>query len=408
MNQAVILEGALTILICGIAAWVSVFVVYYLVLGILYFCVQEKTPSAAKSYKNFVVIVPAHNEELMIGTAIDSWRQVDYPTSSFAVYVVADNCTDGTADVVLSKEVKCLVRSEPTNKGKGQALSWAIDRVPLDRFDAVVFVDADCTVSGDFLRAMNDRLMSGAKVIQGFDGVRNPDESIMTRLMQITNVMKNLLFAHAKSKLGLSVPLMGTGMCFDTRVIKQVAWSAFSIGEDLEQYAYLIRAGLFPEFEPRAIVYAHEASTLAQAYTQRVRWAAARMQQVGLGGRTLMSGLKCGDVRLIDAALTLLAPNYAMLANLSLMGLIGSMLLDIPPQQALVAWFLLLVGAQGLYFAMGMTVSRMSFKSLASLLFAPVFLVWKLGIDLVALTNVRQYLWVRATRPTESAKREIR
>src|SRR5262245_47140683 len=47
----------------------------------------------------FVVLVPAHNEETTIATILASMTAQRYPESLFAVHVVADNCTDNTAEV---------------------------------------------------------------------------------------------------------------------------------------------------------------------------------------------------------------------------------------------------------------------------------------------------------------------
>ena len=388
-----------------IAGGASCFVMYQLMWGCLYFLVNDNPSVTVEPCTRFLVLIPAHNEELILETALRSWNTVQYPRTLFTVCVIADNSTDRTAEISRLSGAICLERIDSENRGKGQALAWALKQLPLDDYDAVVFVDADCTVSSDFLAAMNERLVRGARVIQGFDGVLNPDDSMMTRLMHITNVMKNLLFSHAKSKLGLSVHLMGTGMCFDRMTLQQVAWKAFSIGEDLEQFAHLAAAGIRVEFEPRAIAYAQEASSMGQAYSQRVRWASARMQLLGVGSRLFLAGIRKHDFRMLDAGVSLLCPNYSMLANVTLAGLFISLFVVSPPARNILScWFALLVAAQVLYFCMGIVVSRLSLKALCSLGFAPVFLLWKLGVDVIAVLNLRRSLWVRTSRSPHGGK----
>lgn len=388
-----------------VAAWATCFVLYLLLWGWLYFLVKEKPWEIAEPSKRFLVLIPAHNEELVLGTALQSWQMVHYPRSLFQVCVIADNSTDRTAEIARSSDALCLVRTDVENRGKGQALAWAVKQVPIDEYDAVVFVDADCTVSPGFLYAMNQRLISGARVIQGFDGVLNPDDSMMTRLMHITNVMKNLLFSYAKSKLGFSVHLMGTGMCFDRKMLQEVAWKAFSIGEDLEQFGHLAAAGIRVEFEPRAVAYAQEASSMRQAYSQRVRWASARMQLLGVGARLLLAGMRKHNLHLLEAGVSLLCPNYSMLANVTLTGLFISLVaVPYPDRNVLSLWFALLVAAQVLYFFMGIVVSKLSLKALCSLGFVPVFLVWKLGVDVIAILNLRRAPWVRTGRTPPAGK----
>jgi len=78
--------------------------------------------------------------------------------------VIADNSTDRTAEIARSFNVICLERTDVENRGKGQALAWAMKEVSIDEYDAIVFVDADCTVSPGFLSAINQRLISGAEL----------------------------------------------------------------------------------------------------------------------------------------------------------------------------------------------------------------------------------------------------
>jgi 1,2-diacylglycerol 3-beta-glucosyltransferase len=388
-----------------VAAWASCFVLYQLLWGCLYFLIKDKPSEIAESSKRFLIFIPAHDEELILGIALESWQTVQYPRGLFQVCVIADNSTDRTAEIARSSGAICLERTDIENRGKGQALAWAMKEVPIGEYDAVVIVDADCTVSPGFLSAMNQRLIGGARVIQGFDGVLNPDDSMMTRLMHITNVMKNLLFSHAKSKLGFSVHLMGTGMCFDRKTLQEVAWKAFSIGEDLEQFGHLAAAGVRVEFEPRAVAYAQEASSMRQAYSQRVRWASARMQLLGVGARLFLAGLRNHNFHLVEAGISLLCPNYSMLANVTLAGLFLSLFALSPPARNILSWwFALLVAAQVLYFFMGIMVSKLSLKALCSLGFAPVFLLWKLGVDVIAVLNLRRSLWVRTSRSPHAGK----
>jgi cellulose synthase/poly-beta-1,6-N-acetylglucosamine synthase-like glycosyltransferase len=231
-------------------------VAYLLFLAGTYFLAADAYPPRVLPDRRFAVLIPAHNEELVIAASLQSWLKVDYPRQMFTLHVIADNCTDRTIEIARGLGVTAWDRRDDQNRGKGQALAWALRTIGLPETDAIVVVDADTTVDPAYLKLMNDRLMSGAKVVQGYDGVMNPYESAMTCLMQITNVMKNLLFNYAKSKLGLSVQLMGTGMCLDRTVLQQIGWKAFSIGEDGEQFAHLAKAGVRVEFEPRAKVFA--------------------------------------------------------------------------------------------------------------------------------------------------------
>ena len=394
-----VLLWALVVLACLLTLCVA----YLLFLAGAYFFVPDPQVPRVPPAKRFCVLIPAHNEELIIATSLQSWLKIDYPNEMYLVHVIADNCTDRTIEIAQSLGATVWDRQDYDNRGKGQALAWALQTIDLAQTDAVVIVDADTTVDPAYLRIMNDRLVRGGKVIQGYDGVMNPYESAMTCLMQITNVMKNLLFNYAKSKIGLSVQLMGTGMCLEKDVLKQIGWKAFSIGEDGEQFAHLAEAGIRVEFDPRARVFAQEASSFGQAYTQRVRWSAGRMQLSGLGVRLLLDGARQRNVHLVDAALTFLLPNYAMLANLTIGALILVALVDLPARMMLAIWLGTLLLGQVLYLLLGIVMAKPSNKMLLSLAFAPAFLIWKVVIDLVSIAHLRQSTWVRTRREPSTA-----
>ncbi len=384
------------------ACLLTLCVAYLLFLAGVYFFVPDPRIPRVPPARRFAVLIPAHNEELIIATSLQSWLKVDYPKEMYQLHVIADNCTDRTIDIAQSLGATAWDRQDHENRGKGQALAWALQTIDLTQTDAVVIVDADTTVDPAYLKIMNDRLVTGGKVIQGYDGVMNPYESAMTCLMQITNGMKNLLFNYAKSKIGLSVQLMGTGMCLEKVVLKEIGWKAFSIGEDGEQFAHLAKAGIRVEFEPRARVFAQEASSFGQAYTQRVRWSAGRMQLSGLGVHLLADGMRQRDVHLVDAALTFLLPNYAMLANLTIGSLILVAVVDLPAKMMLMTWLGTLLLGQMLYLLLGIGLAKPSKKVLLSLAFAPAFLAWKVMIDLVSLAHLRQSTWVRTRRASSA------
>jgi len=392
----------LSLALAVIACLLTLCVAYLLFLAGVYFFVPDPRFPRVPPAKRFCVLIPAHNEELIIATSLQSWLKVDYPKEMFQLHVIADNCTDRTIEIAQSLGATVWDRQDYENRGKGQALAWALQTIDLAQTDAVVIVDADTIVDPAYLKIMNDRLVMGGKVIQGYDGVMNPYESAMTCLMQITNVMKNLLFNSAKSKIGLSVQLMGTGMCLEKDVLKRIGWKAFSIGEDGEQFAHLAKAGIQVEFEPRAKVFAQEASSFGQAYTQRVRWSAGRMQLSGLGVHLLADGMRQRDVHLMDAALTFLLPNYAMLANLTIGCLILIGVVDFPWRAVLAIWFGALLLGQVLYLLLGIIVAKPSAKVLLSLAFVPAFLIWKVMIDLVSIAHLRQSTWVRTRRESST------
>ncbi len=402
------LQHALWLPYYALALTTGFFVFYYWVFALAFFLRRPPRVADASPSKTFLIVIPAHNEELVLGRSLDSVYRSRYPGGMYDVVVIADNCTDSTADVASRKGARVLRRNDGANRGKGHALRRAFERLDLRAYGAVVIVDADTLVDERFLSIMNNYLCAGHQVIQGHNGMSNPGDNPLTEMVYVTSVLKNRLFNEAKHGLGLSVSLMGTGMCFDARVIRQYGWTALSVGEDWEYSATLARRGVHIAFATEALTYAEEARSFSQAFGQRLRWAGGKIEvSWRLGLALLFEAAVRGNVRLADAALNVLAPNYSLLANVS----IGQTLLALfyptgPLKTVLLGWAAFLLLLQACYLLLGALVGPSSRKTPSALLLAPPFLAWKLLVDVFAVLGVRRTLWSRTTRNAATRLRQ--
>ncbi|HAA42990.1 MAG TPA: glycosyl transferase family 2, partial [Ruminiclostridium sp.] len=157
-----------------------------------------------KTYKNkdffpnkkFALIVAAHNEEKVITHIIDSLFKQNYPKNLFDVFVIADNCTDKTAEIAEKHGAIVYRRFNSTLRGKGHALEWMFERIfEMDKkYDAICVFDADNLVSSNFLLEMNKQLCRGHKVIQGYIDSKNPYDSWITCSYSIAFWLSNRIF----------------------------------------------------------------------------------------------------------------------------------------------------------------------------------------------------------------------
>jgi cellulose synthase/poly-beta-1,6-N-acetylglucosamine synthase-like glycosyltransferase len=397
------LWGALWFPYYALAVTTAAFVFYYWFFALSFLLRRRPCIPEAPASKRFLIVIPAHNEEAVLAKALDSVYRSTYPRVLYEVLVIADNCHDATAEIARKKGAQTLRRYDDVNRGKGHALRWAFDRVEFGAYDAVVVADADTVLDERFLAVMNAYLRAGYQVIQGNNGMSNPGDNPLTELIYVTNVLKNQLFNEAKHKLGLSVSLMGTGMCFDTRVIRQHGWTAFSVGEDWEYSAILSESGTQITFAPEAKTYAEEARSFSQAFGQRLRWAVGKLEvSWRFGLVALIRAVISGDLRRIDAALNVLVPNYSLLANLSL----GQLVLTVwyppgPLKWAWLGWAFLMLLLQAGYLLLGVLIGGSFRKTVPALLLAPPFLVWKLFVDLLAVLGVGRTTWSRTARNVE-------
>src|ERR1700753_3597765 len=119
---------------------------YLLILTLL--SGRPQTPPPSSRRMRFDIIVPAHNEEAVIVAAVRSLLAVDWPADRFRVVVVADNCTDSTAEIASAAGAHVLSRFDPGRRGKGYALDFAFAASRAEgQADALLVVDADAKVS---------------------------------------------------------------------------------------------------------------------------------------------------------------------------------------------------------------------------------------------------------------------
>lgn len=378
---------------------------YQWLLAMIVIVRQEHIPVEANGLPTtrFLVLMPAHNEELCLKSTLTSLCSTRYPKQLVRVVVIADRCTDGTVVIAKEMEVECLDRTTG-QPGKGPAIAWALDELTQKdpAFDALVIVDADTIVDPEIFGAFGRELVSGHDVQQGYCYISNPWQSTFTRIIAVTSVMRNKLFYAGKNGAGLPAMLAGTGMCFSKRIVDQYGWKAFSVGEDWEFSAALVLAGEKISFNPAARVFQLESTGLRQASRQRLRWAGGRHAVAGESvAKLVKKGLKDCSLYPLDAALTLVAPNYSSQASLGLLALIGAwLLLGDVMWTWLMPWSLGVLASLGAYFLLGVAYTESPLKALIGVVLIPIFLPWRLVIEIFGLLGFGRKVWFRTSRIT--------
>jgi cellulose synthase/poly-beta-1,6-N-acetylglucosamine synthase-like glycosyltransferase len=380
--------------------YLSFYVIYNLSLILIHFLVPKSTPTQTTPATAFKILVPAHNEELLIGRILRSIRNQDYPKELYDVLVVADNCTDQTAKIAESDDVRTLERNDSRFAGKGYAIKYGLEYLKNESYDAVFIIDADSIVAETVLRELDREIQRGARIMQCYNGLANPDDSWFTRLMDVSRTLGNEVLEPAKEIIGLSSHLMGNGMCFVRDVIDGYGWDAFTVGEDWEYYAKLVMKGERIAFVNKARVYHRESADLEQATSQRLRWSSGRFAIAAKYGIQLfLNGIKSGSIMKMDAAMPLLLPNPSLGISLTLLMFMLCLVVTFPGDEGIVpAWFGLLIILQLAFFLIGVMYVKNKKKKLTALLFAPVFLIWKSGLDLLSVAGIGRKFWVRTER----------
>ncbi len=352
--------------------------------------------------KRFAVLVAAHNEEQVIGPLLENLKRMDYPKELYDVYVIADNCDDQTAAIARQAGVKVAERFSDSERGKGYAIRWMLERlkeINID-YDAVVMFDADNLVATHFLRAMNDRLLDGNKVIQGYLDIKNPFDSWVSISMAISYWYTNRMWQLSRSHLKLSSALGGTGLCVDMKLLQQLGWHATGLTEDVEFGARCVTKGIYPVWAHEAKVYDEKPITLRASLRQRLRWMqghfnCAQQYMMPLLG----ASMKESNLAKLDAAIYLFQPMRFLI--LFFTGFMVLFQLYVPDTSAvsvvtelLPTWFWVVVNVFILIqMPLAMLLERVPWMAYLGLPLFPLFMFTWFPVTFLALFTRHNRVW---------------
>lgn len=357
---------------------------------------EKKFPPTIK----FAIVIPAHNESMVIKHTLDSLKQVDYPEHLYEVFVIADNCEDNTVEIAKQIGVTCCERKDTSNRGKGYALKWAFEHL-LKEGDhgAYIIIDADTLMDKAFLKTVNQKIMEGARAIQGYYDVLHPERSPMGSLSYLGFVLSRNLRYKGRTRLGWTTNLLGNGMCFTREVIERFGWCATSIVEDIEYEMILQLNGIRVAFEPDARIYAEIPDTFSRSESQRGRWDIGKFEvRNKYLLKLLKEGVKRRDLSYFDAALELLIPPFSLFVMLFLACFLLFLILDFRGLNInFYLWTFLMTGLI-IYITGGLMLARTSSKVYLNLLYAPYFLLWRLWVIIAGMWNKNHRVWVKTER----------
>lgn len=290
--------------------------VYLLILAIAAFAYRESQVRAEPTSR-LVVLVPAHNEQDLIGRCIASLKSQDYRLDRFRTFVIADNCTDETEALARAAGADVLVRDVPEARGKGQALRWAMDQLVTSAVppDAFVVVDADSVADRGLLRGLASHLESGAEAVQAEYLVLADEASPRVQLRAVAFLLFHRVRFAGRAALHLPCSLVGNGMLLSRTMIERHPWNAFSGAEDLEYSVTLRVGGVRPVFAGSALVRGPVPASRRSAQVQRERWEGGRLYVARTAlPRLLRTIVIDRRVSVVDAAVDLVVPPLGLLA----------------------------------------------------------------------------------------------
>ena len=283
---------------------------------------------------------------------------------------------------------------------KASALNWLLQKLEHDQliYEAYAILDADSIVDPMFLQVMNKGLTQGDQALQAHNNVLNITDSPSTALRWLGLTLMNHVRPLGRNGLRCSSTLTGNGMCLSRSLLNHYPWQAFSLAEDYQYYLNLVLHGEKAIYMPEAIVRSVMPSTFAQMRTQDIRWEASESSQSvwTTTWKLLKAGIKNRDFARIEAIAELLTPPLSPLIGWCLLTLVSSLALW-SLSDLLIS--LLLIGGLIYYISTAFYLLRPPRTVFTALLYAPIFMLWKLWVVLVLKRNKKHTAeWVRTNR----------
>ena len=296
---------------------------------------KEARPQAR--LHKYAAVVSARNEENVIGDLIASLKAQHYPSELLDIYIVADNCTDRTAEVAEAAGAIVYRRSNRTEVGKGYALDWFFARLCRERrdYDGYFVFDADNLVDPDFVVEMNRTFDSGKyDALTSYRNSKNFGSCWISAGYSIWFLREARFLNAVRCALGLNCAISGTGFLVSDRLIREnKGWPFHLLTEDIQFSVDCAARGLRIGYCGRAMVYDEQPVTMRQSWDQRLRWSKGFYQVDAKYGWALLRGIFYGGRRGFSCYDMLMTIAPAMLLNVGLIlfnGVIVAASLSLP------------------------------------------------------------------------------
>ena len=252
--------------------FVFIYSLYFIIFGILPLFKKKKKEKTFDAKHRFRIIIAARNEELVIPDLIDSLKKQDYPKDMYDIYVAPNNCTDNTKKVSLEHGAKIIDIKVPV-KSKGEVLNYIYKKFRNDKsFDTYVIFDADNVVDKNFLKEMNNKLLNGYEVAQGFRDCKNLYDNWLSGSYAISYYLQHLFLYETREKLGASASINGTGYVITKKALEKLNYKATTLTEDIELNTVCAINNQKIGYASKAILYDEQVAKFGSSIKQRNRW----------------------------------------------------------------------------------------------------------------------------------------
>ncbi len=252
-----------------------------LIYIILFFVRAKKYPVAEKKHR-FGIVIPARNESSVIADTVKCILSSKYPKDMFDVYVVADNCTDNTAELARNAGATVFERFDPDPKHHkaGYALKYLFEKImelhPDHYYEAFIKFDADNLMEPDYISRMNDAFDAGVKCARGYSNSKNIDQNVITGISGLWYIRDCRFASNFRSAIGQGTMLGGAGMMFAAEIIEKHGWDCLTASDDTEfTMRRLNQDKIKTMYVKDAVVYEDQPSTIKDTFKRYKRMSGA-------------------------------------------------------------------------------------------------------------------------------------
>ena len=258
------------------------------------------------------ILIPAHNEAEQIKEVIEGLQM--QLSDRDRVIVIADNCHDNTAELARSTGVEVLERENKTERGKGYALDYAMQKIKSDPPEVLVILDGDCLVEPDTIKNITQKAIATGRPVQATYLMEQPENpSLKDNISMFSIKVKNLVRLLGLNRLGWHSLLTGSGMAFPWSLISQVSLAGSKTTDDMQLTVDLALAGSTPVFCREALVIGRLMKD-KDAQSQRSRWEHGHLEMILVEvPRLLKAFVKTGNFAALGLALDILIPPLSLL-----------------------------------------------------------------------------------------------
>lgn len=238
-------------------------------------------PLPEDEYPMVSVLVPAHNEALVVKRTVRSLLNFDYPDDKYEIIVINDNSSDDTEDIIAGlaaefpqNRLMCISTDKVVGgTGKSNALNIGFS---VAKGSVIAIYDADNTPEPQALRLLVENLVADPKAgaVIGKFRTRNRNASILSRFVNIETLSHQCMNQAGRFFFFKLCTIPGTNYVIRRSIVEQVGgWDVKALSEDTEISFRIYRMGYYIKQLPQAVTWEQEPHLLPIWFRQRVRWA---------------------------------------------------------------------------------------------------------------------------------------